>query len=98
MKKSILLVLTFLCIHSSYVAFGFQVEGPGKSRPGKGSNTYNENANKNNGYDKPPYQTGHNKNQPSVPIDGGLSVLLAAGIGLGAAKVFKKKKEEECGE
>ena len=28
-----------------------------------------------------------------VPLDGGISILLAAGIGLGVKKVFEKKKE-----
>ena len=32
---------------------------------------------------------------PQVPIDGGISVLLAAGIGLGAAKVLRKNKKAE---
>ncbi len=31
---------------------------------------------------------------PQVPIDGGLSILLVAGAGLGAARVFKKNREE----
>lgn len=30
---------------------------------------------------------------PSCPIDGGLSLLIAAGIGLGAKKAYDKKKK-----
>ncbi len=32
---------------------------------------------------------------PEVPIDGGISALLAAGISLGAAKMMQKKKQAE---
>ncbi|MBS1762711.1 MAG: hypothetical protein JSR00_07540 [Bacteroidetes bacterium] len=31
---------------------------------------------------------------PACPIDGGLSLLLAAGIGLGARKAYKAHKEK----
>ena len=31
---------------------------------------------------------------PSCPIDGGLSLLIAAGIGIGAKKAYEKKKKE----
>jgi hypothetical protein len=31
---------------------------------------------------------------PTCPIDGGLSLLIAAGIGLGAKKAYDKKKKE----
>jgi hypothetical protein len=34
------------------------------------------------------------KHKPEVPIDGGISLLVAAGIGLGAAKVWKKKNSQ----
>jgi biotin transporter BioY len=34
------------------------------------------------------------KSNPKVPIDGGLSVLLAAGAGYGIKKIYNKKKEE----
>ena len=30
---------------------------------------------------------------PTCPIDGGLSLLIAAGIGLGAKKAYNKKKK-----
>lgn len=30
---------------------------------------------------------------PDVPIDGGISLLIAAGAALGGAKLLKKKKE-----
>lgn len=30
---------------------------------------------------------------PTCPIDGGLSLLIAAGIGLGAKKAYDKKKK-----
>ena len=30
---------------------------------------------------------------PSCPIDGGLSLLIAAGIGIGAKKAYDKKKK-----
>ena len=32
---------------------------------------------------------------PACPIDGGLSLLIAAGIGLGARKAYKAKKLKE---
>lgn len=31
---------------------------------------------------------------PNVPIDGGLSALLAAGAGYGIKKIYNKKKEK----
>lgn len=31
---------------------------------------------------------------PNIPIDGGLSVLLAAGAGYGVKKIYGKKKEQ----
>lgn len=31
---------------------------------------------------------------PACPIDGGVSLLIAAGIGLAARKAYKHKKEE----
>lgn len=34
------------------------------------------------------------KSNPNVPIDGGLSLLLAAGAGYGIKKIYNKKKEE----
>jgi hypothetical protein len=34
------------------------------------------------------------KTNPKVPIDGGLSILLAAGAGYGAKKLYNKKKED----
>lgn len=30
-----------------------------------------------------------------VPIDGGLTILLAAGLGLGAKKIYDRKKKKE---
>jgi hypothetical protein len=30
-----------------------------------------------------------------VPIDGGITILLAAGIGLGAKKIYDRKKKKE---
>ena len=37
---------------------------------------------------------------PACPIDGGLSLLIAAGIGIGAKKAYdaKRNKAEEAGE
>lgn len=32
---------------------------------------------------------------PDVPIDGGLSLLLAAGVGYGIKKIRDKRKEKE---
>ncbi len=32
---------------------------------------------------------------PACPIDGGLSLLIAAGIGIGARKAYQLKKKEE---
>lgn len=34
------------------------------------------------------------KSNPNVPIDGGLSLLLAAGAGYGIKKIYNKKKED----
>ena len=34
---------------------------------------------------------GCDPNDPACPIDGGLSILIAAGIGLGARKAMRKK-------
>ncbi|MBL7924994.1 MAG: hypothetical protein JNL88_12405 [Bacteroidia bacterium] len=34
------------------------------------------------------------KSNPNVPIDGGLSALLAAGAGYGIKKIYDKKKEK----
>lgn len=44
------------------------------------------------GYSQP--SPGGGSPPAAVPIDGGLSLLAAAGIGLGARKYFKKKKED----
>ena len=41
--------------------------------------------------DPPP--TGCDPFDPACPIDGGLSLLIAAGIGLGAKKAFKERKK-----
>lgn len=30
-----------------------------------------------------------------VPIDGGITILLAAGLGLGAKKIYDRKKKKE---
>ncbi len=35
---------------------------------------------------------GCNPDDPACPIDGGLSLLIAAGIGLGAKKTYNKKR------
>ena len=32
---------------------------------------------------------------PACPIDGGLSLLIAAGIGIGAKKAYDSKKKDE---
>lgn len=34
-------------------------------------------------------------NDNDVPIDGGVSLLIAAGIGYGLKKVYDKRKEEK---
>lgn len=33
-------------------------------------------------------------NPPGVPIDGGLSILLAAGLGYGAKKMYDSQKDK----
>lgn len=38
---------------------------------------------------------GNDDNAPSVPLDGGLSLLLAAGVGYGARKVVISKKKSK---
>ena len=37
----------------------------------------------------------NDKPKPTVPIDGGISALLAAGIGLGVRKILQKRKQLE---
>lgn len=32
---------------------------------------------------------------PDVPVDGGLSLLIAGGIGYGAKKIYRSKKKED---
>lgn len=32
---------------------------------------------------------------PACPIDGGISLLIAAGVGIGAAKAYKTKHQNE---
>lgn len=38
-----------------------------------------------------PIDPGCDPGDPTCPIDGGLSILIAAGIGLGAKKAMRKK-------
>lgn len=38
---------------------------------------------------------GCNPLDPACPIDGGLSLLIAAGIGLGAKKAYQQRKKAE---
>ena len=48
--------------------------------------------------DPPPGPVGGSNPDANVPIDGGLSLVLAAGVGYGAKKIRehnKKKREEE---
>ena len=40
---------------------------------------------------QPPPDPGCNPDDPSCPIDGGVSLLIAAGIGIGARKLKSKK-------
>lgn len=42
---------------------------------------------------KPKKSNGNTGGGNSAPIDGGLSLLLAAGLGLGAKKVYDKNKK-----
>ena len=37
---------------------------------------------------------GCDPSDPACPIDGGVSLLIAAGIGLGAKKAYDKKKKQ----
>lgn len=39
----------------------------------------------------PPEDPGCDPSDPTCPIDGGVSILLAVGVGLGAKKAFKKE-------
>ncbi len=43
----------------------------------------------------PPGGGGDPDNDPAIPIDGGVSLLIAAGAALGGAKLFRKKAKEE---
>ena len=47
--------------------------------------------------DPPPGPVGGTNPDANVPIDGGLSLVLAAGVGYGAKKIrdYKKKRREE---
>jgi hypothetical protein len=48
---------------------------------------------------KPPKDNGNKggkKDPKQIPLDGGLSLLLAAGVGLGAKKMFFDKKQENA--
>ena len=47
--------------------------------------------------DPPPGPVGGTNPDANVPIDGGLSLVLAAGVGYGAKKLrdYKKKRREE---
>jgi hypothetical protein len=47
--------------------------------------------------DPPPGPVGGSNPDANVPIDGGLSLVLAAGVGYGAKKIrdYNKKKREE---
>ena len=40
---------------------------------------------------QPPIDPGCDPADPTCPIDGGISLLIAAGIGLGARKAMRKK-------
>jgi hypothetical protein len=40
-------------------------------------------------------QPGFGDDVPDVPIDGGLSLLIAAGAGYGAKKIHEKRKTEK---
>ena len=40
---------------------------------------------------QPPIDPGCDPGDPACPIDGGISLLIAAGIGLGARKAMRKK-------
>lgn len=46
----------------------------------------------------PPPPGGGADDPPGVPIDGGLSLLLAAGVAYGGKKVYEMNKKEEDGE
>jgi len=35
-------------------------------------------------------------NDPDAPIDGGLSLLVAAGVGYGAKKIHEKRKKQQA--
>ncbi len=42
-----------------------------------------------------PVDPGCDPLDPACPIDGGLSLLIAAGIGIGAKKAYQAKKKQE---
>lgn len=46
----------------------------------------------------PPPPGGGQGDPPGVPIDGGISLLLAAGVAYGGKKVYDMNKKEEDGE
>ena len=43
----------------------------------------------------PPGDGDNNTNDADVPFDGGVSLLVAAGIGYGIKKVYDQKKQEK---
>lgn len=45
----------------------------------------------------PPGDPGCDPLDPACPIDGGLSLLIAAGIGIGARKAYQQKNKNSAG-
>lgn len=99
---TILLITAFA--YTSYAGYGNEYEDGGwsSSNPtggfGKG---YKEPANETGGFGMPEggFQTKSMPTlpgpPPDIPLDGGASLLLAAGVGLGAATMARKKKKKK---
>ena len=48
------------------------------------------------GFAQDPGDPGCDPLDPACPIDGGLSLLIAAGIGIGAKQAYKARKNKEA--
>lgn len=95
-KKTVLLAL--LAITLSSFSSAVYAAGNGKGK-GHGEEPGNSGNAPGHGYDNGPGQGpgkgngyGHNKDQ-NAPIDGGLSLLIAAGMGVGLKKAHTRRKK-----
>jgi hypothetical protein len=106
MKKQILtsVVVSTLCIclHTTVIAADDKqkekdkkdkVDKKNSNTPGSSNNPGGQSSGSGN-YNNPTQGNSNSGGPKEIPIDGGLSLLLAAGVGLGAKRLFFNKKEE----